>query len=147
MANKTASWDFYNSFFEYSNTVMNMDSDTFIFLIVNSTHVFDATDTILSDIDNELSGNGYSRQTLTHTYTRSGAVGKFDFSDVTISASGGDLTMRRFVIFNDTVASPVKPLVGSGLLDNADADVVLADGNDLVYSTPAGGQFTVQEAA
>lgn len=148
MASYTATIQFYHSFMQYLGTVINLASDTFVMALVNSTYTFSAAHSTISDITNELSGNGYSRQTLSSvTYTQTSGTGTFDYDPVTFTASGGPIVARRFVIFDDTTSSPADALVCSGLLNASDADVTLTDGNTLTYTPAAGGQFTIAQAA
>lgn len=99
---------------------------------------------ILSNLTGEVSGNGYARQTLSGvTWTRSGAVSTLTCNPITFSATGGDIPARYWAIYNDTVASPVKPLLLYGLIDNNDRDVTIRAGSTLVITPGASGLMTI----
>lgn len=145
MANTTGTINWYNKFFLHFPTVMNLATDEFVIGLCDNTYIPDAAQhEVVADVFGELSGNGYARQTLTVSFTRSGQVAKFDFSDPTFSAVGGQLSARWYFIFNNTVAVPEKPLVCFGLLDQNNQDVVTDSGNDLMFSVPASGFFTIR---
>jgi len=141
----TGTIQFYHSWKEQIGKTANLGSDTFKILLTTSLYVPDlANHSVLADITNEVSGNGYARQTLGSViFNQSGGVAKFDFADPVFTASGGNIVSRRWIIFDDTVASPVKPLVCVGLLDSADQDVTVFDGNTLTFNVNAAGLFTL----
>jgi len=142
MAVTTGTIQFYNSFKERMVEDMNLGSDTFIIGLVSSSYTFSASHSTLSDITNELSGNGYSRQTLgSVTSSQSGGTYTFDFANPSWTAASGNIVARRYFIFNDTLSGD--PLVCSGLLNNADADVTTTDGNTLTFQVNASGLFTL----
>lgn len=143
MPNYSGSFQFYDSFREQMAKSMNLGTDTFKMLLVTSAYIPDVSShSVLADINNEAGGNGYARQTLQNvTYERSGNKSIFDFDDVTFEATGGSWTARRFVLYNDTVSSPEKPLVGFGLIRSDNQNVTVTDGNTLKFQTPVGGLF------
>lgn len=140
----TASLNWYNKAKKNKNTVMNLASDTFKVLLTTSSYTpSQTTHEVLADVTNEVSGNGYARQTLgSVTFNESAGTVTFDAADPVFTASGGSITGRYFVIYNDTVASPTKPLLFYGLLDTTPADVVTTDGNTLTLVFDAAGIFT-----
>jgi hypothetical protein len=112
-------------------------NDTIKVLLVTSTYVpnFDTHGT-LSDITNELSGNGYARQTIANkTWARvgTGASARFAFKGdkVTFTASGGSLTARGAVIYKDTGTASTSILLGYQLLDSTPADVTSSTGIEI----------------
>lgn len=135
----------YHSWDEYLATGANASSDTFkIGLSTSSYTPSQSAHTVLADITNEVSGNGYARQTLgSVTWTRSGATATFDFADPVFTASGGSIVARYWWIFNDTVSSPTKPLVAYGFVDATPADVTTTDGNTLTFNVNASGLYTL----
>lgn len=135
----------YNSWKEQIGKSANLASDTFKMLLTTSGYSPNlSVDSVLADITNEVSGSGYTRATLgSVSFTESGGIATFDFADPTFTASGGNIIARRWVIFDDTVASPVKPLMFTGLLDAADADVTVTSGNTLTFNVNASGLFTL----
>ena len=112
----TGSANIYNSWSQYIAAAANLASDTFKIGLTTSTYTpSQSSHTVLADITNEVSGNGYSRQTLASvTWNQSSAVTTFDFADPVFTASGGSIVARYWFIFDDTVASPTKPLVAYG---------------------------------
>lgn len=143
MANYTGSTNVFNSWVEYMAEAANTASDTFVMGLTSSSWTpSQSSHSLLSDVTNELSGNGYSRQTLTSvTSTRSGAVLTFDFADPVFTASGGSIVARYWFIFDDTVVGD--PLVAYGLIDATPGDVTTTDGNTLTINVNASGLFTV----
>lgn len=143
MANTTATFAFYDSWYDAVAKDVNLSTDTFKMGLVTSTYTPNAsTHNDYPDITNEVSGNGYAQQTLASvTFTRSGAVATFDFANPVFTASGGSIVARRFFIYDDTTTT--KYLVGYGLLNNADADVTTTTGNTLTVNVNASGLFTI----
>ncbi len=140
-----SAWALFDSAKEYiGDGTIDLDSDTFICLLVTSSYTYAATHTQISDVTNELSGNGYSRQTLTGvTWSRSGGTTTFDSADIAWTASGGSITARRAIVFDDTTTSPADALLCSSLLDDAPADVTVTDGNTLTLQINASGMWTL----
>jgi hypothetical protein len=143
MANYTGTTNIYNTWVEYMCEGANLGSDTFIMGLTTSSYTpSQTTHALIADITNEVSGNGYSRQTLgSVTSNRSGAVLTFDFANPVFTASGGSIVARYWFIFDDTLASD--PLVAYGLIDQTPADVTTTDGNTLTIQVNASGLFTV----
>ena len=145
MATTTGSNVMFNSWVEYMAEAANTSSDSFIIgLTTSSWTPNQATMTVLADVTNEVSGSGYSRQTLASvTSTLSGAVLTFDAADPVFTASGGSIVARYWFIFDDTVAGD--PLVNYGLLDTTagGTNVTTTAGNTLTFNINASGLFTV----
>lgn len=145
MATTTASTKMYDSNVEFAGDgTVDYDTHTFICLLTTSTHTPDqAADTQLSDIDNEVSGNGYSRQTLTGvTWLESAGVVTFDSNNPVFTASGGSIVARNYHFIDDNTTSPVDSLVIYGILDTSPADVTTTDSNTLTVTANAAGWFT-----
>ncbi len=118
--------------------------DTFICGLSTSAYTPDQNaDEVLADITNEVSGNGYARQTLANVALTepSNGVWRMDFDDPVFSPSGGTLTARWCWIFNDTSTSPLDLLCFYGLLDDSVADVVTPYGETLTFQVNASGLF------
>ena len=145
MTNYTGTINIYNSWKENMVESANLGSDTFKILLCTSTYTPSiSAHTVLADITNELSGNGYARQTLgSVTSAQSAGTYTFDFADPVFTATGGSLVARYWVIFDDTPTSPADPLVAYGLIDNTPADVTTTDGNTLTFTVNASGLFTI----
>jgi hypothetical protein len=140
-------WLKWNTFPEWmGDNTIDMDTDAFVCNLHTSSLTPNAeTQDVLADIvANEVSGNGYSRFTMTETWTRSTVTTTFDSDDPAYTASGGAIVARYGVIFDDTpAATPTDPLICWSLLDNAPADVTVTAGNTLTIQINASGIFTV----
>lgn len=143
MASYTGTTNIFNAWLDYLTKGANVGSDSFVMgLTTSSWTPNQSTHSTISDVTNEVTGSGYSRQTLTSvTSNRSGAVQTFDFADPVFAASGGSIVARYWFIFDDTVAGD--PLVAYGLIDNTPADVTTTTGNTLTINVNASGLFTV----
>jgi hypothetical protein len=142
----TASITFYNSFREFvADGTIDLDTHTFKVMLVSSAYTFSAAHTVKADITNELStANGYTAGGATLgsvTWGHSGGTATFDAADTVWTASGGSITARRAVIYDDTAASD--ELVASVLLDTTPADVTATDTNTLTLQWHASGIFTL----
>lgn len=140
-------WEFYNSFKEYmGDGTIDMDDNagTFTVALVTSAYTFAATHTQRSDFSaNEVSGSGYATYSLTVTWVESAGTVTWDSDDATFTASGGSITARRAIIYDDSTTTPVDALVCSSLLDNTPADVSVTDGNTLTVAMAGTGIFTL----
>lgn len=141
MPSYTNTFTLYNSWSEDIGKAANCATDTFKMGLTSSSYTPAQTHTILTDITNELSGNGYARVTLANVvFTRTTNVTKFSCDSAVFTASGGSIVGRYFFIYDDTVAND--PLVGYGLIDSSNADVTTTTGNTLTISPNAAGWFT-----
>jgi hypothetical protein len=131
MATFTGTLEFYNSFLINALRDFDLSADSFLMGLVTSGYTPDASNhSILSNITNELSGNGYARQAITGlSLAETGGIVTWTFNDSIFTATGGSLVARRFFVYNSSHAG--NPLVGFGLLDNANLDVTTTDGNTL----------------
>ena len=141
-------WVFYNKFHEYrGDGTIDLDDDTFKVILVASGYTPSTSGhSTYADITNELStANGYTNggQSLTSvTWTESGGTATFDAANPSWTASGGAITARYAVIYDDTPSSPANPLVAYCLLDNSPADVTANDGAAFTINLHANGIFT-----
>lgn len=126
----------------------DLDSHTFKMALFTSSSdaatLTGGTNDGLADLTNQHSnGNGYTTGgvTLTVSCTRSGDTVTFDFNDAVWTASGGAITARFAVIYDDSHASD--GLLCMTTLDSTPADVTATDGNTLTVATPSGGCFTL----
>lgn len=142
-----ASITFYHSFKEYiADGTIDLDTHTFKVMLCSSSYATSAsTHTVKADVTNELStANGYTAGGATLgsvTWAQSGGTATFDAADTTWTASGGPITARYAVIYDDTAASD--ELVAYILLDTTPADVTATDGNTLTLQWNASGIFTL----
>lgn len=94
-------------------SAMDMLSDAFKYMLTTSTYTpSQANHTIKSDVTNEVSGTGYTAGGVTlttKTYAAASLVSTWDADDVSWTTS--TITARNGVIYDDTTATPVKPLV------------------------------------
>ena len=141
----TGTINFYYSWLDNLVEIVRNDTDTFKVLLTTSSYTpSQSTHTVLADIANELSGNGYARQTLgSVSSSQSAGTYTFDFADPVFTASGGSLVARYWAIFDDTVGTPTKPLVCYGLIDSTPANVTVTDGNTLTFNVNAAGLYTI----
>lgn len=127
-------WVIYNEFKEtLGKKVVDLVNDTFkVALFTSATNAASATlttaqyATLTSQVAN---GNGYltTGTSVTPAWTRSTGTVTFDTSDATWTASGGSITARVAVLYDNT--STNKDLVAYCILDSTPADVVISDTN------------------
>jgi hypothetical protein len=95
--------------------VHNLNTDSLKVMLTNVAPV--ATNAVKADITEIAAGNGYVAggvAVATTSYSQTSGVGKLSASaDPVITASGGAIAQFRYaVLYNDTPASPLKPLIG-----------------------------------
>lgn len=103
---------------QIANKIMDVfgNQDTFKAVIHTDAPVV-ATDTVLADLTQIAGSNGYTTggNTITFNSTRSGGTITATATDVTWTASGGNLgastTGRYVTIYDDTPTSPADPLL------------------------------------
>jgi len=124
---------------------IDLDGDTFIFAMLNNTHVYNAANDVLADVvANEISGNGYGRDTLAATWVESAGTVTFDSDDPTFTASGGSIVASDGVLFDDT---PTTPVIDPIIVDiDFDGDQTAGDGTQFIVSVNASGWFTAAYA-
>lgn len=102
----------------------------------------------LADLTNQhATANGYTQNTKAVTITTGQSGGTVTVDETTNpvwTASGGSITARFAVIYDDTHADDMPICVC--LLDTAPADVTATDGNTLTISINASGLFTLSGA-
>ena len=144
MATTTGSINVYDKFKrDMANGTIDIDGDTFIMGLSTSTYSPADTHEVLASITNEVSGNGYARQTLASVTWTEPAAGTwmFDCDNPVFTASGGSIVAHYWWIFDDTPTSPADPLFAYGFLDDSPADVTTTDGNTLTVTVHANGLF------
>jgi hypothetical protein len=145
MATTTGTLIVYDSFKrDIQNGTIDVDGDTFICGLSTSVYVPDrSAHETLANITNEVTGNGYARQTLLGVTLTEPVAGtwRFDSDDPVFTAAGGSIVARWWWIFDDTPTSPADPLCFYGLLDNTPADVTTTDTNTLTIQVNASGYY------
>lgn len=139
-------WKIYDEFVEkMADGTCDLDNDTFkVALFLSTSNAATLSTTGYAALTNEVAnGNGYTTggNTLTSvTWTNSSGTLTFDSADTSWTASGGSITARFAVIYDDTAVGDV--LVAYSLLDNSPADVTATDGNNFNLNMNASGIFT-----
>lgn len=143
----------YNSFAELiADGTIDLDTHTFKIALLTSSYTPSAAHDEWADVSgSEVAGSfGYTTggAALTGvTWGQTGGVATFTSSNQVWTASGGDITARYGVIYDDT--STGDKLLGYYLLDNTPADVTATDGNTLTVGPNATNgwfQLTVNPA-
>lgn len=102
----------------------------------------------LSDLTNQVAtAFGYTQDTKAVTITTADASGTITIDETTNpvwTASGGSITARFAVIYDDTHANDIPVFVC--LLDTTPADVTATDGNTLTITMNASGVVTLSGA-
>jgi hypothetical protein len=129
-----------------------IDLDTHAFkiaLFLSTSNCNTLTHDELVDLTNQHAGaNGYTTggQALANvTWVRSGGTTTLDCDNPVWTATGGSITARFAVIYDDTDAGDA--LLAVMLLDTTPADVTATDGNTLTISMNASGIVALSGAA
>ena len=123
---------------------IDLDTNTFKLMLATSSYTPSAAHDEYADVSGAevANGNGYTTggQALTTvTWSQTSGVATFDSDDVVWTASGGSITARYAVLYDDT--STGDKLIGYVLLDTTPADVTATDGNTLTIAPSANGWF------
>lgn len=147
-------WKAYDTFREQigDGTIDLDDHEYKMILCTSASNASTTTLATYSQITGELTtANGYTAGgvaittsiTNANQWLRSTNTVKFDTDDASWTASGGSITARFAVIYDDTPTSPADPLCCWSLLDNTPADVTVTTGNTLTIQINASGVFTL----
>lgn len=94
--------------------VHDLDADVLKIALTNTAPNV-STHAVLGDITEISAGNGYSAGgsvVASNAYSQTAGVGKLTGTDVLFTASGGAIAQFRYaVLYNDTPASPLNPLI------------------------------------
>lgn len=142
--------NFYDKLAEYiGDATIDLDGDSFYHILLNTSHTFDATDSVRTDIStNQIAtGAGYTQATGggtgealgSPTWVESSGTVTFDADDTTWTASGGSIVSSDCVIFDDTPTSPADPICFSV---DFDGEQTAGDGTDFLISWNGSGIFT-----
>jgi hypothetical protein len=147
-------WKMYESAkLAWANGTIDFDSHSFkinLYLSTSNANTLTAaTITQLSDITNQVATNfGYTQNTKAVTITTANSSGTITIDETTNpvwTASGGSITARFAVIYDDSHANDMP--IAVCLLDTAPADVTATDGNTFTITMNASGILTLSGAA
>jgi hypothetical protein len=147
-------WKMYESAkLALANGLIDFDTHSFkinLYLSTSNANTLTAaTIAQLTDITNQVATNfGYTQNTKAVTITTANSSGTITIDETTNpvwTASGGSITARFAVIYDDTHANDMPVFVC--LLDTAPADVTATDGNTLTITMNASGVVTLSGAA
>lgn len=133
-----------------ANGEIDLNTNSFKIALFASTSNCDTLSgtTGIASLTNQLpTANGYTQNTKAVTITTSNSGGTITVDETTNpswTASGGSITARFAVIYDDTNASDQALCVC--LLDTAPADVTATDGNTFTITINASGLFTMSGA-
>lgn len=136
---------------DIANGLMDFDTHVFKINLYSSTsncNTLSGTTTLASLTNQLATANGYTQNTKPVTLATSqtgGTVTVDETTDPVWTASGGSITARYAVIYNDTHAS--KQALCVCLLDTAPADVTATAGNTFTITQSASGLFTISGAS
>lgn len=106
----------YNKFLQFTKDLIDgvhdFDAHTFKVMLTNTAPV--NTNTIKANLTEIGAGNGYTAGGTTTTITTSTSAGtaKVTGTDIVFTAAGGSIGPLRYaVLYNDTAATPAKPLI------------------------------------
>jgi len=134
----------FNQFVEdLCKKVHNVNADTLKIMLTNTAPV--ATNAVKADITEIGAGNGYTaggNQAVFTSGAQSSGTFKLVTADVTFTASGGSVGPFRYaVLYNDTPASPLKPLIAWW---DYGTSITLTSGNSFTVDLDqTGGLFTL----
>lgn len=133
MVDVTASSNLYSSYLlnSFKGGVFTPETDSLKMGLTGVGYTPLKSHTQLSDITEELTGNGYSRQTLANVQiVQDGNWIRMSWDTPEFLAAGGNWSFKRFFIFDDTPVND--PLVAYGTIDvNTTDALVLVDGKRL----------------
>lgn len=115
---------------DVAEKVHNLGSDQLVVALTNSAPL--ATNSVLADITQISYTNCSTRNITTSASAQTSGTYKLTLTDLTLTASGGTVGPFRYVvIYNDTPASPLDPLVGyydyGSSITLADTETLLLD--------------------
>lgn len=149
-------WKLYDLAKKYmADGTFDLDSTTnwkmALFTSSSNANTLGGTNDVYGDLTNEVANaNGYTTGGValtSPTWTNASGTITFDISDAQWTATGGSITARYAVIYQDaTLNSIVKPLLCVCLLDTTPADVTATAGNTLTVAINASGVFTLSGA-
>ncbi len=131
---------------EVSEKNTDIESDQFTVALSNTAPGSESTDPtgdgdgILGNVTQVAYTNCSARTLTTASHAQTGGTLTLDFNDITLTASGGTVGAFRYVyIYDDTVSTPVDPLV---CYFDYGSSITLADGETLAITINASGLYT-----
>ena len=135
-----------NDWLDNMGETADLDTDQFIVALTNTAPGSESTpptgdgDGILANISQVSYTNLSSRDLTLSSSSQTGGTYSLIFNDLVLTATGAVATFQWIYIYDDTVATPVKPLVcyydyGSGL--------TLANGETLTIDFNASGLYQI----
>lgn len=135
-----------------ANGVIDLDTHSFkinLYLSTSNANTLSLANAYMADITNQVATNfGYTQSTKAVTLTTANSSGTTTVDETTNpqwTASGGSITARFAVIYDDTNAN--KDALCVSLLDTTPADVTATDGNTFTITENASGIFTLSGAS
>jgi hypothetical protein len=135
---------------DWANGLIDFDSHSFkiaLFLSTSNCNTLSGTTTLASLTNQVATAFGYTQSTKAVTITTANSSGTITVDETTNpvwTASGGSITARFAVIYDDTHAS--KQAICVCLLDTTPADVTATDGNTFTITMNASGLFQLSGA-
>ena len=132
---------------DIANGLMDLDTHAYkiaLFTSASNCNTLSGTTALASLTNQVATANGYTQNSKVVTIVTSNASGTItvdETSNPVWTASGGSITARFAVIYNDTHAS--KQALCVCLLDTAPADVTATDTNTFTITMPVLGLFTI----
>jgi hypothetical protein len=117
----------------------DFNSDTFKWALTNAAPNV-TSHSVLADVT-QISGNGYpagGATASTPTWTLDGTGYVFSAADTVFTSSGNMGPFRYAVLYDDTLTTPVDPLIG--YLDNG-SEITVTSGNTFTIDVGANGIF------
>lgn len=136
---------------DIANGLIDFDTHSFkinLYLSTSNCNTLSGTTTLASLTNQVATAFGYTQNTKAVTITTANSGGTITVDETTNpvwTASGGSITARYAVIYDDTHASDQAVCVC--VLDTAPADVTATDGNTFTITMSASGLFTISGAA
>lgn len=135
---------------DIANGLIDFDTHSFkiaLFLNTSNCNTLSGTTALASLTDQVATAFGYTQSSKAVTITTSnsgGTITVYETTNPVWTASGGSITARFAVIYDDTHAS--KQAVCVCLLDTTPADKTASDGNTFTITQPVTGLFTFSGA-
>jgi len=126
--------------------IIDLDSNTLkVALFLSSSNCNTLTHDEYADLTNEhpnLNGYNTGGNTVTgNAVTNISGVTMFDMDNLLFTASGGNITARFAVLYDDTASG--KPLIAVCLMDTTPADVTATSGDSILIAINANGVFRI----